>query len=81
MKSFNANAYRGVDLFAGGVPYPPFSVAGKQLGFDDERDLFPDALRIVEETQPKAAMIENVKGLIAKSLSHTATKLLVSWKP
>lgn len=39
--------FRGVDLFAGGVPCPPFSIAGKQLGRDDERDLFPEALRLI----------------------------------
>jgi len=52
-----------VDLFAGGVPCPPFSVAGKQLGADDERDLFPEALRLIDEIQPKAVMLENVRGL------------------
>ena len=52
-----------VDLFAGGVPCPPFSVAGKQLGSDDERDLFPQALRLINEIDPPAVLLENVKGL------------------
>lgn len=61
---FDGTPYRGqVDLFAGGVPCPPFSIAGKQLGADDERDLFPQALRLIEEIQPKAVLLENVKGL------------------
>lgn len=51
------------DLLAGGVPCPPFSMAGKQLGADDERDLFPEALRLVEEIKPRAVMLENVRGL------------------
>ncbi len=55
--------FTGVDLVAGGVPCPPFSIAGKQLGASDERDLFPEALRIVEEVRPKAVMLENVRGL------------------
>ncbi len=55
--------FRGVDLVAGGVPCPPFSLAGKQLGPLDERDLFPAALRIVEAAQPRAVMLENVRGL------------------
>ena len=44
VREFSAKPYRGVDLFAGGVPCPPFSVAGKQLGSDDERDLLPETL-------------------------------------
>ncbi|MFD5870522.1 DNA cytosine methyltransferase [Streptomyces sp. NPDC060322] len=53
-----------LDLLAGGVPCPPFSLAGKQLGRDDERDLFPDMIRLVDELRPKAVMIENVRGLL-----------------
>jgi DNA (cytosine-5)-methyltransferase 1 len=60
---FNGADYRGVGLLAGGVPCPPFSIAGKQLGADDERDLFPQALRLVEECEPTAVMLENVRGL------------------
>ncbi|MGF9659604.1 DNA cytosine methyltransferase [Kosakonia cowanii] len=53
-----------IDLVAGGVPCPPFSKAGKQLGKDDERDLFPIAIDIVAKTRPKAVLIENVAGLL-----------------
>lgn len=61
---FDATPFRGVDLLAGGVPCPPFSKAGKQLGQEDERDLFPQALRLVEECRPKAVMLENVRGFL-----------------
>jgi DNA (cytosine-5)-methyltransferase 1 len=61
--SFDPSPYRGVDLFAGGVPCPPFSVAGKQLGAEDDRDLFPRALELIKEVQPRAVLLENVKGL------------------
>ncbi|MEW2393731.1 DNA (cytosine-5-)-methyltransferase [Streptomyces venezuelae] len=54
----------GLDLLAGGVPCPPFSHAGKQLGRDDERDLFPRMLELVEELNPRAVMIENVRGIM-----------------
>jgi DNA (cytosine-5)-methyltransferase 1 len=58
----DGRAFRGVDLLAGGVPCPPFSIAGKQLGHNDERDLFPEALRLVAEAKPRAVMLENVPG-------------------
>jgi DNA (cytosine-5)-methyltransferase 1 len=60
---FDGADFIGIDLLAGGVPCPPFSIAGKQLGADDERDLFPRALNIVVECKPKAIMFENVSGL------------------
>tara|TARA_Y100001947_G_scaffold149525_1_gene147685 strand:+ start:743 stop:1714 length:972 start_codon:yes stop_codon:yes gene_type:complete len=59
-----ASRYRGVDLVAGGLPCPPFSVAGKQLGDKDERNLFPDAIDIVDAIRPRAVMIENVRGFL-----------------
>jgi DNA (cytosine-5)-methyltransferase 1 len=62
--TYSTHQYKGVDLVAGGVPCPPFSTAGKQLGKQDERDLFPAALDIVKNTQPNAVMLENVAGLL-----------------
>jgi len=62
LRDVDGRHYRGIDLLAGGVPCPPFSLAGRQLGPDDERDLFPEALRLVRETKPAAVMIENVRG-------------------
>ena len=61
---FDGHVYKGVDLLAGGVPCPPFSIAGKQLGKDDERDLFPEAIRLIQEIQPRAVMLENVRGFL-----------------
>ncbi|HYH07678.1 MAG TPA: DNA cytosine methyltransferase [Thermoanaerobaculia bacterium] len=64
LRDFDGRPYRGIDLLAGGVPCPPFSKAGKQLGHNDERNLFPEAIRLVRETQPRAVMLENVRGLL-----------------
>lgn len=64
LAQFDARPYYGVDLVAGGVPCPPFSKAGKQLGELDVRDMFPEAIRVVDETRPQAVMLENVRGLL-----------------
>lgn len=60
----NAAQYAGISLLAGGLPCPPFSVAGKQLGEQDERNLFNDAIDIIDATRPQAVMIENVRGFL-----------------
>lgn len=74
---FDGNPYKNmVDLLAGGVPCPPFSIAGKQLGANDERDLFPQMLRLVEEIRPKAVMIENVRGLMSSSFASYRYSIL-----
>ncbi|MBW4061579.1 DNA cytosine methyltransferase [Candidatus Saccharibacteria bacterium] len=76
VKKMSGKGYEGVDLFAGGVPCPPFSVAGKQLGADDERDLFPSALRLVSELNPRAVLLENVKGLMSKGFIDYRKEIL-----
>ena len=73
---WRATRYRGeVDLFAGGVPCPPFSKAGRQLGANDERDLFPTAIRLIRECQPKAVLLENVRGLLDRAFDDYREKL------
>ncbi len=64
MREFDPAPYKGIDLLAGGLPCPPFSIAGKQLGERDERNLFPAALDMIDETRPGAVMIENVRGFL-----------------
>ncbi|KRD14192.1 cytosine methyltransferase [Mycobacterium sp. Root265] len=55
--------HQGASLLAGGVPCPPFSLAGKQLGSSDERDLFAWAVEAAGRMQPDAVLLENVRGL------------------
>ena len=76
VEEFQGLAFHGVELLAGGVPCPPFSVAGKQLGSKDERDLFPHALRLVDEIRPQAVMLENVKGFLEPRFKGYREKLL-----
>jgi DNA (cytosine-5)-methyltransferase 1 len=64
LTGFDGRVFKGVDLITGGLPCPPFSVAGKQLGKGDERNLFPTAIRLVDEIRPRAVMIENVRGIL-----------------
>lgn len=64
-----------VDLVAGGLPCPPFSVAGKMLGAKDERNLFPDALDIIDAVRPRAVMIENVRGFLDAVFEDYRSKL------
>lgn len=77
LREFNGQKYKGIDLLAGGVPCPPFSVAGKQLGADDARDMFPSALRLVEQMRPRGVMFENVQGLASAKFKHYRDNLLV----
>ncbi|QMU79827.1 DNA (cytosine-5-)-methyltransferase [Streptacidiphilus sp. PB12-B1b] len=60
---WNPKEYVGIDLLAGGVPCPPFSIAGKQLGAADERDLFAWAVELAGNVKPRALLLENVRGL------------------
>lgn len=79
---FEGEDHRGVDLLAGGVPCPPFSVAGKGLGALDERDLYHFAINLVPTIQPKAILLENVKGLASQRFTEYRShvrRLLESW--
>lgn len=78
IRVFDGKPFRGrVDLLAGGVPCPPFSIAGKQLGSDDDRDLFPEAIRLVSEISPRAVMLENVPGFASEKF-RSYRRLLIA---
>lgn len=77
---YSADKWKGIDLLAGGVPCPPFSRAGKQLGDTDERDLFPEALRLVDECKPQAVMLENVRGLLDAVFDDYRAKIITDLK-
>ena len=81
VRQFDGRIYQGqIDLLAGGVPCPPFSVAGRQLGAKDERDLFPEMLRLVDEIKPRAVMIENVRGLLDPVFLNYRNQILTELK-
>lgn len=64
LKTFDARSFKGAGMVSGGLPCPPYSIAGRQLGPADERDLFGHGMRVIREVRPEAAMLENVKGIL-----------------
>lgn len=69
VRKFDFSTFSGIDLVAGGPPCQPFSLGGLAKAHNDQRDMFPQAVRAIRELQPKAFIFENVKGLLRKSFS------------
>ena len=68
IKSFDGRPWRGaVDILSAGFPCPPHSNAGLRKGADDDRNLWPDTLRIIREVGPRLAILENVPGILVGS--------------
>lgn len=80
MNTFDGRPFKGMDLLAGGLPCPPFSIAGKQLGERDERNLFPAAIRLIDEIQPRAVLIENVKGFLSPQFEEYRLQLKAEFR-
>ena len=64
VRSAKFSTFSGVDVVHGGPPCQPFSIAGKQEGADDPRNMWPDFVRCVLQTRPRAFIAENVPGLL-----------------
>ena len=75
IRSFDGRPFRGrIDVVTGGFPCQPFSTAGKGLGKDDPRNMWPDTARVIREVVPRWAFLENVPGL----LNHVYCKTIFS---
>ena len=76
LRTFNGRPWRGcVDFIFGGIPCQPYSLAGKQRGAADERDLWPDTRRVIREVGPRLVLIENVPGLLVRGLGRILGEL------
>ena len=64
-----------IDVVAGGFPCQPFSVAGKRLGSEDDRHLWPEMLRIIRECRPRWVIGENVSGFVKMALDDVSSDL------
>jgi len=66
VESGAARQYRGfADVVTGGFPCQPFSAAGKQLGADDPRNMWPATRDCIRDVQPRSVLLENVPGLVS----------------
>ena len=72
LTAFDGHPWRGlVDIVSGGFPCQPWSMAGKGLGTEDERWIWPGIVRIIREVGPGYVFLENVPGLVARDgLGH-----------
>ena len=76
VQTFDGRPWRGcVDIISAGFPCQPFSVAGQQQAADDERNMWPQTIRIVREVRPRWVLLENVPGLLASSHGYMHTIL------
>lgn len=70
--------FRGVDVIHGGPPCQPFSVAGKQAGAEDPRNMWGEFVRCVLQARPRAFIAENVVGLLDKKFASFVQRVIIA---
>ncbi|MCP5197640.1 MAG: DNA (cytosine-5-)-methyltransferase [Gammaproteobacteria bacterium] len=75
IREFDGRKYAGASLLTGGFPCQPYSLAGKRLGDEDDRALWPEMLRVITEARPTFVVAENVPGIVSMALDSVLSDL------
>ncbi|MCK4789792.1 MAG: DNA (cytosine-5-)-methyltransferase, partial [Desulfobacteraceae bacterium] len=75
IRDFNGTKYRDATLLTGGFPCQPFSVVGQRRGKKDDRYLWPEMLKVIDEAKPRWILAENVPGIFRMALDTVLSDL------
>ena len=75
IREFDGTKWKGADLLTGGFPCQPFSQAGEQRGEEDDRSLWKEMFRVIDEARPRWIVGENVVGIIKMALDEVLSDL------